>query len=292
MKVNRENAKREGYSFGLIGYPLGHSLSPQIHSAALHELGLNGEYALYPIPPNENGIEQLKALLKQMRLDEIHGLNVTIPHKQNVIPLMDELTPAAQAIGAVNTVFIQEGSLVGDNTDAPGFWADLEKWEVGSGKWEETKDALVLGAGGSARAVVYALLVQDFHVTIAARRVEQAEELCDQFSVFSEQLSICDFNHSQFTIHHSPFIINTTPIGMHPYPDATPWSAEVPFPKNAIVYDLVYNPPETQLVIQARSAGLRATTGLGMLIEQAALAFERWTGLAAPRSAMREAVEK
>jgi shikimate dehydrogenase len=298
MKVKSENMKRDEYSLGLIGYPLGHSLSPQIHAAALYELGLNGEYVLYPIPPDENGMDQLKALLSQMRTGEIHGLNVTIPHKQTVMPLLDELTPPAQAIGAVNTIFLRDGRLVGDNTDAPGFWADVCEWLVGAcpehgrkGEWG-VKPALVLGAGGSARAVVYALLTEAFHVTIAARRIEQARKISDQFSVFSEQLAVCELKKSPFTIHHSPLIINTTPVGMHPHPDATPWPAKTPFPKDAAIYDLVYNPPETLLVKKAHAAGLPATTGLGMLIEQAALAFERWMEMEAPRDAMREAVEK
>lgn len=125
------------YTFGLIGYPLGHSISPQIYGAALHALGISGEYSLYPSPPHPSlpspigrgdGGEgerkfTLDGLLQKIRTGEIHGLNVTIPHKQNVIPLLDELTPSAETIGAVNTIFLRNGALIGDNTDAPGFWA-------------------------------------------------------------------------------------------------------------------------------------------------------------------------
>ena len=112
---------------GLTGWPLGHSLSPKLHSAALQALGLEGEYRLYLVPPLPEGQEQLKTLVKQVRAGEITGLNVTIPHKQAVLPLVDELTPAARAIGAVNTLYLWDGRLVGDNTDAPGFLADLRR---------------------------------------------------------------------------------------------------------------------------------------------------------------------
>ena len=111
---------------GLIGHPLGHSLSPKIHTAALKACGLQGEYSLFPIAPED--MQGLKDLLTRVRGGEIHGLNVTIPHKQNVIPLLDELTPTAQAIGAVNTISMRNGKLVGDNTDAPGFLADLQNF--------------------------------------------------------------------------------------------------------------------------------------------------------------------
>jgi shikimate dehydrogenase len=283
------------YSFGLIGYPLGHSLSPQIHGAALHALGISGEYSLYPVPPLPEGHAELARLLKRVRRGEIHGLNVTIPHKQNVMPLLDELTPAAQTIGAVNTIFLRDQTLIGDNTDAPGFWVDLQQLAIGGEQKAESAlrtphFALILGAGGSARAVAYALLTHDWHVSLMARRVEQAQELCEQWSVFSDQLSVVDSDHRSLTTDNFGLIVNTTPVGMHPHIDASPWPEGLFFPKNAAVYDLVYNPRETLLVRQARTAGLPAITGLGMLVEQAALAFERWTGLDAPHTAMREAV--
>ena len=280
------------FSLGLIGYPLGHSLSPQIHGAALRTLNLSGEYKLYPVDPTIQGRSKLAELLNVVRAEEIHGLNVTIPHKQNVIPLLDELTPAAKAIGAVNTIFKRDDTLVGDNTDAPGFWADLQRLAVSGQQAFATGDkpsAIILGAGGSARAVAYALLTHGWRVTIAARRMEQAEELCVQFSVFSRQLSVVRFENAQLTTRYS-LLVNTTPVGMQPHEDESPWPGNLPFPGNAAIYDLVYNPRATLLVKRAREAGLPAVTGLGMLIEQAALAFERWTGLEAPREAMQKAV--
>lgn len=282
----------ETYSLGLIGYPLGHSLSPQIHGAALHALGMSGEYSLYPVAPHpsraiEGGRLTLKGLLEKMRSGEIHGLNVTIPHKQNVIPLLDELTPAAEAIGAVNTIFRQENRLIGDNTDAPGFWGDLNRFVVSDPLGSSS--AFVLGAGGSARAVVYALLIHGYHVTITARRIEQAQKLCNQLSVIRDQLSVVDSVHRSLDTDHYSLLVNTTPIGMHPNENASPWPNDIALPKHAAVYDLVYNPRETLLVRRARENGNPATTGLGMLVEQAALAFERWTELDAPRDVMKQA---
>ena len=267
---------------GLIGYPLGHSLSPKIHTAALKACELEGDYSLFPIPPDDN--QGLKDLLTRIRSGEMTGLNVTIPHKQNVVELMDELTPTAKAIGAVNTIYLRENKLIGDNTDAAGFLSDLKRFltlEYGSSLPQ--KNALILGAGGSARAVVHALLNDGWQVTVSARRTEQAEQLV--FSFPRHSLRITDYE--EFILHPSSFIliVNTTPIGMKPNVDQSPWPENLPFPK-AIIYDLVYNPRETKLVKDARAQGLSATTGLGMLIEQAALAFELWTGHNPPRDVL------
>ncbi len=269
---------------GLIGYPLGHSLSPKIHGTALQACGLKGEYSLFPIHIDDQ--QGLKKLLNRVRAGEIQGLNVTIPHKQNVIPLMDELTPTAKTIGAVNTVYLRDDKLVGDNTDAQGFLTDLNKFLVNSQlKIENPKSSIVLGAGGSARAVVYALSNDEWNVGITTRRIEQAQELAVQF----ENTKAIEFNLSTFQLSNLQLLVNATPVGMTPNINQSPWPGNLPFP-NAAIYDLVYNPRETKLVKDARSLGLPATTGLGMLIEQAALAFEIWTGHNPPRNILFESV--
>jgi shikimate dehydrogenase len=276
------------YTLGLIGYPLGHSLSPQIHKAALQACGLKGEYQRYPVRPLPDGAGALVRLLDRMRGGLIDGLNVTIPHKEAVLPLLDELTPAARAIGAVNTIFWNNDQVIGDNTDAPGFWKDLTARLKLSNRGRP--GALILGAGGSARAAAYALLSNGYRVTIAARRLAQAEGLCSQLPDFRHQISAIHLSADHLGRSPWSLIVNTTPVGMHPHPDASPWPPNLPFPQDAEIYDLVYNPPETTLVKDARDAGLNATIGLGMLIEQAALAFERWTGVSVPRMVLREAV--
>jgi shikimate dehydrogenase len=276
---------------GLIGYQLGHSLSPKIHTAALKACGLQGDYSLFPIQPND--MQGLKGLLSRVRAGEIHGLNVTIPHKQNVIEFMDELTPTAKTIGAVNTIYLREGKLIGDNTDAAGFLSDLKKNMaespspiLGEGLGVREKSAIVLGAGGSARAVVYALLNDGWKVTLAARRIEQAQQLTDSFA--NHQLLIT--NYSSLILHPFSLLINTTPVGMSPNIDQSPLPENLSLPSNAFVYDLVYNPRETKLVRNARAQGLNTSTGLGMLIEQAALSFEIWTGHNPPRKALYNSV--
>ena len=291
------------YTLGLTGFPLSHSLSPKLHNAALTAAGLEGSYSLFPVDPAHP--DALAALLGRVRSGEIHGLNVTIPHKQAVIPLLDELTETAQAIGAVNTIYMRSDRLIGDNTDAAGFWEDVSslmvnsKWLMVNGKSKISntqspitnpqspipnhQSALVLGAGGSARAVVYALVKNGWQVTLAARRIEQAEELAQRYTqnVIATTFSILP---SAFRL-----LINTTPLGMTPHTDTCPWEQD--FPPETFVYDLVYNPPETLLMKRARAAGLQAANGLGMLIEQAALAFERWTGHKADRTAMKLSLE-
>ena len=270
---------------GLTGYPLGHSLSPRIHSAALDGCGLKGTYSLFPIDPDDK--QGLKNLLDRLRSEEITGLNVTIPHKQNVIPFLDELTPTAQSISAVNTVYLQDNRLIGENTDAPGFLRDLKKILTTETRRHEEDRALVLGAGGSARAVVYALLNGGWHVTITARRTEQAEQIAARFEgVNVQEWSFQTFQHSNLQL-----IVNATPIGMTPHVDLSPWPENIPFPARAAIYDLVYNPRETKLVRDACAQGLPATTGLGMLVEQAALSFEIWTGCNPSREPLFESVK-
>ena len=281
------------FQLGLIGYPLGHSLSPKIHAAALSACGLLGTYSLFPIPPEDK--QGLKDLLARVRINEIHGLNVTIPHKQNVIELMDELTATAKAIGAVNTIYLHQDKLIGDNTDISGFLSDLKRFltlecdSLLSHLQEQApalqKKALVLGAGGSARAVVYALLYDGWDVTIAARRIEQAQQLLQSFGKYDLRLSTFDLQLLTFNL-----IVNTTPLGMTPNIEDSPLPENIVLSPKTVIYDLIYNPRETKLVKDARAQGLSATTGLGMLIEQAALAFEKWTGAKADRDAMQRAV--
>jgi shikimate dehydrogenase len=292
---------RENYSLGLIGYPLKHSFSPRIHRAALRALGLKGKYRLYPVPPLPEGNVVLEDLLNNMRQGSLHGLNVTIPHKQSVLQQIDKLTPSARFIGAVNTISLRGGQLQGDNTDASGFLADLNRlgW---SALVDMRMHALVLGSGGAARAVVYALARAGWNVTVAGRRLERAEELVHLLQPFSQRTRPTGGQDPLGAIHldraslaklrPSPcLIINATPLGMQSQRDTCAWPLDTPFPPKAAVYDLVYNPPETLLMKIAREEGLRAANGLGMLIEQAALSFTIWTGHTAPRDAMWEAVK-
>jgi shikimate dehydrogenase len=283
-----QSSNFQTFKLGLIGYPLSHSLSPKIQTSALKACGLLGDYSLFTIHPDEQ--QALKDLVERVRAGEIQGLNVTIPHKQNVIQFLDELTPIANAIGAVNTIYLRNDKLIGDNTDAPGFLADLKKFLSTETQRHGELKALVLGAGGSARAIVYALLNDGWNTILAARRIEQAKHLADSFIDY--HLQILDFTLSNTELSKISLIVNTTPLGMAQNIDQSPWPEDLPFPTNTSIYDLIYNPQETKLVQAARSQGLRATTGLGMLIEQAALSFEIWTGHHPSTEIMRASVEQ
>ena len=263
---------------GLIGYPIDHSLSLVLHVAALHATGLQGAYSLYPIRPG--GEKQLVQMVARVRTGDLTGLNVTIPHKQAIMPFLDVLARPAELIGAVNTIYLKDGQVVGDNTDASGFLADLDRFA------SSPASALVLGAGGAARAVVYALRTRHRGIVLAARKADQAKQLVRRFpAVEATEMSVEGLAGIK-----TDLIVNATPVGMAPHLTESPWPLELAFPEDAFVYDLVYNPAETKLVQLARAAGLRATTGLGMLIEQAILAFELWTGCKVQQEVMLQAV--
>ena len=278
------------YSLGLIGFPLGHSISPTLHQVALAQAGLKGEYNLYPIPPLPDGQSALSDLLNRLRSGELQGLNVTIPHKQSVLPFLDQLTAPAAAIGASNTLYMDSGRLIGDNTDAPGFLADLARLPI-----YNDRNALVLGAGGAARAVVYALLSRGWRISITDVRPQQAIDLHDHFSRQSlngSHLSVLEFTPGaiQQASREVSLIVNATPVGMHPQVEDCPWPEILELPRQACLYDLIYNPANTRLMQLAAAAGLPCRNGLGMLVEQAALAFERWTGFRPSRSLMLKGV--
>jgi shikimate dehydrogenase len=193
-------------------------------------------------------------------------------------------------------VYLDGDQVVGDNTDAPGFRRDSRTaLQIPSNPGKKKRHAVILGAGGSARAAAYALLERGYRLTIAARRKEQAKALRDQFPEYDCQISTVDLIDLKGRLTGTGddlLVVNATPVGMYPQVDETPWPRGIPFPKDSAFYDLVYNPRETLLIRQVRDAGLRGETGLGMLVEQAALAFERWTGREAPRDVMMEAAEK
>lgn len=264
---------------GLLGWPVAHSKSPQMHNAASAALGL--DWAYVPFPVRE---EDVKSAVRGLRALGVRGVNVTVPHKQAVMPHLDVIAPAAQVIGAVNTIVFarsaasQHSTAHGYNTDWQGFLADLQSYEVAI----KERGCLILGAGGSARAVAYALASVGGRVHLLARRIVQSREVAHAIGKH--------FPHEHVSYHElgelpqiasqwaAPLIVNTTPLGMLPRMGTTPWPDEVPFPEGSFVYDLVYNPAETRLIKQARAAGCRAENGLGMLVYQGAIAFKLWTG--------------
>ena len=272
---------------GIIGWPVSHSKSPVMHNAAFEAAGIEGRYVLLPVHP-----ERVGEAVAGLRALGFRGANVTVPHKQAVIPFLDALMPAARAIGAVNTILVEEdGRLLGTNTDADGFWQDL----VALGVAERLGDgvAIVLGAGGSARAVAYALARHRVRVHILARRPDQAQTLVESLG---PHLSAPDRLHAHAwdALRHlastASLIVNCTPVGMTPHEDRSPWPDDLVFLPGQMVYDLVYHPRRTRLMAQAEAAGAQAWNGLGMLVYQGARAWELWTGRSAPVEVMRAAV--
>ena len=274
---------------GLIGWPVSHSVSPALHNAAFAHLGLDWTYLPLPVDPaRPDAVIQAVLGLRALGL---RGANVTVPHKQAVMPALDRLTPAAQAIGAVNTIVVEsDGALLGDNTDAPGFIADLRDHSVAPAGMT----VLVLGAGGSARAVVYGLADAGAQtILIANRTLERASDLAAAIAARCPGCQIQAIGLDALPEHaaDADLIVNCTALGMTPQVETSLWPKELGFRRNQVVYDLVYNPRQTQLLQQAAADGARAIGGIGMLVWQGALAFQRWTGVVAPVAIMRRAVD-
>ena len=277
------------YLTGLIGWPLGHSVSPAMHNAGFQALGLDGRYEALPVPP-----EQVGDLVRSLHARGFRGVNVTIPYKQAVMPLMDELSEAAQRIGAVNTIVVEpDGRLRGDNTDWLGFLHPLDE----RGFDLAGKSVLLLGAGGAARAVVYALVQRNItRLSIWNRNLDRAAELARHAAALDSSLIIDNsqltIDNCQFRIVNAELIVNTTPIGMWPHIDESPWPADLSFPPDALVYDLVYRPERTMFLRQAEVAGCPVQGGLEMLIVQGSVAFELWMGRKAPLQMMTAAARE
>lgn len=270
---------------GLIGHPVEHSVSPAMHNAAFAHLGMNDwHYELLPTPP-----DTLPQRIQSLQNDGFIGANVTVPYKQAVIPLLDHVGMAARGVNAVNTILFNEaGQSEGHNTDTPGFILDLQAHDV----TVAGKHALVLGAGGSAHAVVLGLANRGARVTIVNRTEHNAWQLREnvrkgvsyQFNVFVQPIKSL-----QKVVDEVDIIVNCTPLGMWPKVEVSPLPDDIQMRENSIVYDLVYRPAKTRLLEQAEKAGGRAIGGIGMLIYQGAAAFELWTGKTAPVDVMRAA---
>jgi shikimate dehydrogenase len=254
---------------GVLGWPLEHTLSPTIHNAAYRSLGLNWSYFAWPVEP-----DRLEDAVRGLRALGAAGANVTMPHKETVIEYLDDLEGDAAATSAVNTIENVRGRLVGHNTDVVGFRSLLAD-DIGLQVAGST--ALVLGAGGAARAVVKTLNDLGAKVLVTARRSEAAEKLRS----FGE-IDVLPWDDAAPAADKSDLLVNTTPLGMakeDPLPAAS-------FRTGQTVVDLVYNPPTTPLVERARTAGADAWGGLGMLVHQAAAAFRIWTGQEPPLDVM------
>jgi len=266
---------------GVIGDPVGHSVSPAMHNAAFKKLGL--DYLYLPFQVNK---EEVNKAIDGMRALNIRGLNVTIPHKTTVIPFLDRLDPLAEKIGAVNTIVNDDGILTGYNTDATGFLQAMLEKEVNP----EGKSIVVLGAGGASRGISFILAEKDNHLVILNRRLEKAEDLARRISQLAKnEVKALELKAENLALvlEKADVLVNTTSVGMLPSTGETPVPAGLLKPA-LVVFDIVYNPLKTRLLREAEVAGARTISGIEMLVWQGALAFERWTGEKAPVALMRE----
>ena len=267
---------------GLIGDPVEHSVSPVMHNAAFSSLGLDYIYLPFRV---EKG--QLAKAIDGVRALNIGGLNVTIPHKVAVIPLLDELETLAERIGAVNTIVNDNGHLKGYNTDASGFVKAL----LERGIEPQGKKIVILGAGGASRAISFTLAERDADLAILNRQLEidWAVELASSISRFlGKEIKALELNEQNLSavLKDADILVNATSVGMSPNSDETPVPAKL-LKAGLVVFDIVYNPIKTRLLTEAEVAGAETIDGLDMLVWQGALAFEMWTGVKAPVGIMK-----
>lgn len=252
---------------GVVGHPVKHSRSPIIHGYWLEQFGINGRYDRYDVKP-----EDFSHFVKTLSEQGLQGVNVTIPHKEAAFLALDEATERARRLKAANTLWFENGKLWGDNTDSIGFLANLDQGHPG---WDiNAKSALILGAGGAARAIIAGLQERNIEkITIANRTRERAEELA---LMSGGQVAVAEWSKLSFQLESADLVVNTTSLGMSGQPDLD--LSLDPLGRNALVTDIVYVPLETNLLKQARLRGNPVVDGLGMLLHQAVPGFEHWFG--------------
>ncbi len=272
---------------GIFGWPVAHSKSPQMHEAAARALGIELRYERFGVAPAD-----LQEAIRQQHEAAIDGYNLTVPHKESVMTLIDEVTPEAQAIGAVNTVVRTNERYVGHNTDAPGLVRSLEEAGI---QLAEAR-VVVLGAGGAARAAVVGLSgagAED--VTVLSRRPEQSVALCDSLAKQIDcNLQAAPLSEARACFASATLLVQATSATLESNAGAADFAASLPIdalPPDAAVIDLVYKPLKTSVLAVAEQRGLTVVDGLGMLLHQGAIAFEMWTGLEPPLDVMRSALK-
>jgi len=265
---------------GIIGHPVSHSLSPVMHNAAFEDLGLDYRYLAFEVLPNN-----LEKTVEGFRAIGVAGFNVTVPYKLDVMQYLDQVSPEAQIIGAVNTVVNNAGILVGYNTDAKGFLLALKK-EADINK----KNILIIGAGGAARAVVFSFASESVReIVVCNRTKEKADDLVADVKQAGINLPIFSKVLDKKNISQADIIINTTSLGLKTGEESiVPKDWLMP---EKICMDLIYNPEVTPFLACAKQQGCKTINGLGMLIEQGRLAFKLWTGKEPSYEVMKKAIK-
>jgi len=270
---------------GVIGNPVEHSLSPAIHNAAFQKLGLNYVYLAFKVENLEGAMRGIRAL------GNVRGFSVTIPHKVAAVQYLDEVEPTARNIGAINTIVVEGGKLTGYNTDASGALRALES----AGVALLGKSVLLLGSGGAARAIAFALAADGRLTRLKIMGIDDKErsglaaDLRARTALKVEDASITTEGLSK-ELRESTIVLHCTPLGMHPKVDETCIPASL-LSRHLTVMDIVYNPLETRLLREAKAAGCKTIRGLEMFLRQAVAQFELWTGKTAPADVMRTVLE-
>jgi shikimate dehydrogenase len=266
--------------YGVLGHPVTHSLSPIMHNAAFAGLGLNAAYVPFPVAP-----EGLAKVVAGLVAAGVCGFNITVPHKQAILDSLDEVLPEARAIGAVNTVRVQHGRLTGTNTDGTGFLISLAEDLAFA---PAGKEVLLLGAGGAARAIAFALLGAGVErLLLSNRTAARAAPLAADCRTLFPGRRIDLLGLAELAGSAPHLVVNATSAGMG---DGRSHVALAPLRVREAVLDIVYHPPETALLAEARGLGLRAANGIGMLLYQGAASFQFWTGREPPVEPMRAAL--
>ncbi|MDA1139519.1 MAG: shikimate dehydrogenase [Planctomycetota bacterium] len=267
--------------YGVVGNPVGHSMSPSIHNAAFTNCGIDAVY----VPLLVNDVAEFLEAFRELGFN---GFSVTIPHKEASIFCLDEIEPLSEKIGAINTIHNRNGKLAGSNTDLDAAISAIEEVLVEAGSNDDApiqgKRALIIGAGGAGRAIAYGLQDRGADVTVANRTLERATRLAEDIGC--KGVSLRSILKDGF---EADVLVNASSVGMHPNVDDTPIPAEFLKPE-MLVFDAVYNPIETRLLREAREAGCPIVTGFEMFVRQAVGQFELWTGVDAPTELMAEVV--
>lgn len=260
---------------GVIGFPISHSLSPRIHNFWLKKYNISGSYEAIEVRP-----EDLENFINKLGKNGFKGINITLPHKERALSFVDKADQFAKFLGAINTVVVDDSGVSGTNTDFLGFAQNLKSsapgFDFSRGK------AVIIGGGGAARAVLFALTSLKVPEIIATNRTrEKAEEIkqiiVENFRYPAEKIKVVDWENRSNALEHANLLVNATSLGMKGQP---PLEIDLSFlPKDALVTDIVYNPLETELLKQARERGNKTVDGLGMLLHQAAPGFEAWFGI-------------
>jgi shikimate dehydrogenase len=267
---------------GVIGEPIEHSLSPVMHNAAFQALNLDYVFLAFKVKPS-----QIEDAVNGMRALNIRGLNVTMPHKTSVIKHLDRVALSAQTVHSVNTILNKENLLCGFNTDGVGALKALRE----NGVELKGRKVLLLGAGGAARAIAYALAKEADELTVLNRTAKDAQALTKQLGkALNKKITAGSLSPSDISLNlqDSDILVNATSVGMKPKPDESPIDPKL-LRSNLAVMDIVYNPLETKLALDAKAVGAKVVSGVEMLIYQGAASFEIWTGKSAPVEVMRQA---